>query len=224
MPVDPSAAIEISAFKWVPPFAQGLVRDLRVRWALEELGLPYRERLLDAMHERSEDYLREQPFGQVPAFIDGDVHMFESGAIVLHLAERSEVLMPTDPVGRARTQSWLIAALNSIEPAIMELAVVDIFAAGEEWSRLRRPGLVKMIQGRLGRLSDWLGDKAHLEGRFTAADLMMTTMLRNLRQTDIVGGYPNLDRYQKRCEGRPAFQRALAAQMAPFGKFEPVQA
>jgi len=222
MPVDPKADIEISAFAWVPDFAQGVVRDLRVRWALEELGLPYRERLLDPMQPRPEDYLLEQPFGQVPIYSEGDIHMFESGAIVLHLAERSEVLMPRDETGRARTLCWLVAALNSIEPMIMELASIDIFSAGAEWARLRRPDVETKVRERLGRLAGWLGDDSYLEGRFTAADLMMSTMLRNLRQTNIVADYPTLARYQARCEARPAFERALAAQLAPFAKFAPV--
>jgi glutathione S-transferase len=123
MPVDPNAEIEISAFAWVPPFAQGVVRDLRVRWALEEAGLSYRERLLDATSERPDDYFREQPFGQVPIYNEGDIHMFETGAIVLHVAERSESLMPRDPPGRARTACWVVAALNSIEPMLMELVL-----------------------------------------------------------------------------------------------------
>jgi glutathione S-transferase len=224
MPVDPAAKIEISAFAWVPAFAQGLVRDLRVRWALEEAGLSYRERLLDAMSERPEDYLREQPFGQVPICNEGDIRMFETGAIVLHIAERSEVLMPRDPVGRARTMSWVIAALNSIEPMLLELATVDIFAKDEEWAKLRRPSLVDWIRKRLGRLSAALGERDYLEDRFTAGDLMMTTMLRILRHTDLVAEYPNLARYQARCEARPAFQRALEAQLAPFKRHEPAVA
>jgi glutathione S-transferase len=224
MPVDPAAAIEISAFAWVPPFAQGLVRDLRVRWALEEAGLPYRERLLDAMNERPEDYLREQPFGQVPIYNEGDIHMFETGAIVLHIAERSEALMPRDPVGRARATCWVIAALNSIEPSIMELINIDIFNADADWARARRPEVERKVRARLGRLSNWLGERDYLENRFTAGDLMMTTMLRILRHTDHVSEYPNLAKYQAHCEARPPFRRALAAQLAAFEKHQPAEA
>lgn len=224
MPVDPNAAIEISAYKWVPPFAQGLVRDLRVRWALEEAGLPYRVRLLDAFAERPKDYYREQPFGQVPILNDGDIHLFESGSIVLHVAEKSEALMPRDAAGRARTRTWVIAALNSVEPMMMELLTIDVFSADAEWAKLRRPGAVQSVTARLKRVSDWLGDRDHLEDRFSAGDLMMTTMLRIMRHTDIVAGFPNLVRYQARCEARPAFQRALDAQLAVFKAHQPAAA
>jgi glutathione S-transferase len=216
MPVNPTAAIEISAFSWVPDFAKGLVRDLRVRWALEELGLDYRVRLLDAKAERPEDYLQEQPFGQVPIFVDGEVRMFESGAIVLHLAERSEVLAPRDAAGRARVSCWAIAALNSMEPAIAELANIDLFSAGQVWAEARRPGAVERVRQRLNRLSDWLGERDYLEDRFTAGDLMMSTVLRILRHTELVAEFPNLSAYQARCQARPAFQRALADQLAAF--------
>ncbi len=223
MPVDPDAEIEISAFAWVPPFAQGQVRDLRVRWALEEAGFSYRERLLDAMHERPEDYFREQPFGQVPIYNEGDIHMFESGAIVLHIAERSEVLMPRDPAGRARATSWAVAALNSLEPMIMELINIDIFNPGAEWARARRPGAEKAVRERLGRVSDCLGGRDYLEDRFTAGDLMMAAILRIPRHTDLVAEYPNLARYKARCEARPAFQRAVEAQLAVFEKNQPAE-
>ena len=191
MPVDPNTAIEITAFKWVPDFAKGVVRDLRVRWALEEAGLDYRVRLLDAMTERPQEYFLEQPFGQVPIFVEGDLRMFETGAILLHLGERSEVLLPKDPIGKARATCWLIAALNSIEPMIFELINIDIFNRDEEWAKLRRPEAEKKVRDRLKRVSDWLGDKEHLEGRFTVGDLMMTTVLRNLRHTMLVAEHPN---------------------------------
>lgn len=220
MPVDPNAAIEITAFNWVPDFARGLVRDLRIRWALEEAGLPYRVRLLDAMAERPLDYFLEQPFGQVPVFVEGDVRMFESGAILLHVGERSEVLLPHDEVGRARAMCWLVAALNSIEPMIFELVNIDIFNRGEEWARLRRPEAEKALRERLGHLSDWLGDKDYLEGRFTVGDLIMTTVLRGLGHTELVREHANLAAYQARCEARPAFSQALAAQLADFEERE----
>jgi glutathione S-transferase len=223
MRVDPEPEIEISAFAWVPPFAQGLVRDLRVRWVLEEAGAPYRVRLLDAMNERPASYFREQPFGQVPIYNEGDIHMFETGAIVLHIADRSERLMPRDPAGRARAMSWVVAALNSLEPMIMELVSVDIFNANAEWAKLRRPEAEKIVKQRLGRVSDWLGGRDYLEDHFTAGDLMMTTVLRILRHTDLVADYPNVEAYQARCEARPAFQRALDAQLATFAKHQPVK-
>ena len=221
MPVDPNADIEISAFAWVPAFAQGVVRDLRVRWALDEAGLPYRERLLQ---ERSEDYFREQPFGQVPIYNAGEIRMFETGAIVIHIAEASEALMPRDPAGRARAMSWVLAALNSIEPMTMELANIDIFNADADWARARRPEAERKVRERLGHLSDWLGERDHLEGCFTVGDLMMTTVLRALRHTDLVAEHGNLARYHARCEARPAFQRALQAQLAAFDRHRPAEA
>ena len=217
MPVDPEADIEITAFAWVPPFAQGLVRDLRVRWALEEAGIPYRERLLDATRERP-DHFSLQPFGQVPTFAEQGIQMFESGAILLHLGERSEVLLPGDAAGRARAMCWLFAALNSVEPLVMEFGTIDLFAKDEEWAKLRRPSLVEAIRKRLGCLSDALGEKDYLEDRFTLGDLVMTTVFRDLRDTDLVAEHPNLARLQARCEARPAFGRALEAQIAPFRK------
>ncbi len=224
MPVDPKSEIETAAFAWVPPFAQGVVRDIRVRWALEEAGLSYRERLLDALAARPRDYFLEQPFGQVPIYSEGDIHMFESGAIVLHIAERSEALMPRDPLGRARTACWVIAALNSVEPSIMELVSIDIFNAGADWARARRPEAEENVRRRIGRVADWLGERDYLEKRFTAGDLMMTTVLRSLRHTSLVAERPNLARYQARCEARPAFQRALAAQLAVFKRNQPADA
>lgn len=221
IPVDPKADIEISAFEWVPPFAQGQVRDLRVRWALEELGLSYRERLLDAMSERPASYFREQPFGQVPIYSEGDIHIFETGAIVLHIAEKSDLLMPRDAAGRARTMTWVIAALNSIEPMIMEIGSIDAFHAKEEWARLRRPGAVESVRKRLGRVSDWLANRDYLEDRFSAGDLMLSTMLRILKGKGILESFPNLAAYQARCEKRPAFGRALQAQLAAFERHQP---
>jgi glutathione S-transferase len=216
MPVRPDAAIEVSAYDWVPDFAKGLVRDLRVRWALEEAGLSYRERLLNPRAPRPQDYLQEQPFGQVPAYRDDEVHLFETGAIVLHIAEDCEALAPKDAVGRARTMSWVFAALNSIEPWLMELIIIDIFTNSPEWGQGRRAELMELIHKRLGQLSTWLGDKPYLEGRFTAGDLMMTTVLRMLRHADILADYPTLVAYQARCEARPAFKAALDAQLAAF--------
>ncbi|MFP2959058.1 glutathione S-transferase family protein [Myxococcus sp. 1LA] len=206
----------VSAFKWVPPFAQGLVRDLRVRWALEEAGLPYEVRFIDNQVQASADYRALQPFGQVPVLEDDGLVLFESGAIVLHIANQSDALLPTDAAGRARAVTWLFAALNSIEIAIQPLAEVDLFFAKEEWAKLRRPGVVERLNKRLGELAASLGEREYLEDRFTAGDLMMVTVLRILRHTDLLDGFPALKAYKERCEARPAFQRALAAQMEPF--------
>lgn len=208
--------IRVSVFRAVPPIAQGLVRDLRVRWALEEAGLAYTEHVIGPEDQKSEAYRRLQPFGQVPAYEEGDLVLFESGAIVHHIAQRSAALMPVDPAGRARVTAWLFAALNSIEPQIQNLTAIDLFYAQEDWAKARRPGAVEVVQKRLQDLAAWLGDRNYLEDRFTAADLLMTTVLRFLRHTDIVAQIPVLENYRLRCEARPAFQRALAAQMAVF--------
>ena len=205
--------ITISAFKDVPDFARGQVRDLRVRWALEEAGLPYRTRLLAQGEQEKPEYRALQPFGQVPIFEEDGFVLFETGAIVLHIGERSETLLPKDALARARATQWLIAALNSIEPFIMNVAVIDLFYANEEWAKLRRPGAVEFAQRRLTALSKRLGDGPYLDGaRFTAGDLMMTTVLRILKHTDIVTSDRRLAAYIERCTARPAFQRALDAQ------------
>jgi glutathione S-transferase len=206
----------LTAFRWVPPFAQGLVRDLRVRWALEEAGIPYREWLIGAEDKATAAYRALQPFGQVPAILEDELKLFESGAIVLHIAERSEALMPADANGRARARAWVFAALNSVEPAIQGLTEIDLFHAGEAWASDRRPMAVEAVQKRLGALEGWLGDRDHLEDRFTAGDLMMTAVLRILRHTDIVSARPALKAYQERCEARPAFRKALADHLKPF--------
>lgn len=216
--------IRLYAFRWVPEFARGLVRDLRVRWALEEAGLPYQQTLIGRDDQASPGYRALQPFGQVPAIESGDLKLFESGAIVLHIAERSETLMPTDAEGRSRTAAWLFAALNSIEPQIQNLAEIDLFAAGESWAAEHRPAAQAAVETRLGMLEDWLGDRDHLEDRFTAGDLMMTTVLRNLRHTDIIARRPKLHAYQARCEARPAFRKALADQLDAFDSEAPAAA
>ena len=209
--------ITISAFRWVPPFARGQVRDLRVRWALEEAGLPYRTRLLEQGDQDKPDYRKLQPFGQVPILEENGVVLFETGAIVLHIGERSETLLPKDPAARARATQWLIAALNSIEPFVMNVALIDIFHADQEWAKLRRPGAVEFLGRRLAGLSNALGDKPYLDGdRFTAGDLMMSTVLRILRHTDIVTSDRRLGAYVERCTARPAFQRALDGQLGDF--------
>lgn len=214
MPQMDDAPIEIVAFEWVPPFARGRVRDLRARWALEEIGLPYRIRLISAV-ERPAPYFAEQPFGQVPAYHEGDAHLFESGAIVLHIAEKDERLMPRDPAGRASTLSWMFAALNNIEPPLWELVNVDLFSAGEDWAPLRRPSLVAFVERRLERLAAALDDRPWLAGRFTAADILMADVLRNL-PGDGVSVPQVLRDYVARAMARPAFQAARAAQIADF--------
>ena len=206
--------ITISAFRWVPTFAQGQVRDLRVRWALEEAGLPYRTRLLAMGDQDKPEYRALQPFGQVPVFEEDGQVLFESGAIVLHIGERSEALLPRDPHARARATQWLIAALNSIEPHIMNVALIDLFYADEEWAKLRRPGAAAFAQKRLTGLANALGDKPFLDGdHFTPGDLLMATVLRIM--PDLLPD-PRLSAYVERCTARPAFKRALDAQMGDF--------
>jgi glutathione S-transferase len=181
--------IIVSAFKSVPPFARGLVRDLRVRWALEEAGLPYEQKLLADGEKDSADYREWQPFGQVPAYEED---------------------------GLRRATEWLIAALNSVEPAIQSLAAIDLFYAQEEWAKLRRPGAEEMVRNRLAAVQTALGNDHWLtDNRFSAGDLMMATVLRILRHTDLIEK-AGLGDYLARCEERPAFQRALDAQMAAF--------
>lgn len=213
--------ITITAFKWVPPFAQGLVRDLRVRWALEEAGLPYDVRLIGREDQSSKDYRAKQPFGQVPVFEDDGLTLFESGAIVHHIAGRSEVLMPFDANSQARVTAWLFAALNSIEPMIMNLMQIDLFYAEQEWAKLRRPGALEAAAKRLEALSSWLEGRDYLDERFTVADLLMTTVLRIPRHTDLVTGMPVLEAFRQRCEDRPAFQKALNDQLDTFAAHAP---
>ena len=221
MPVDQNASAEITAFRWVPSFAEGLVRDLRIRWALEEIGRPYRVRLLDALNPRPAEYFQEQPFGQVPAYRDEQVQLFESGAILIHLAIEDERLLPIDRNKRMRSVAWLIAALNSVEPMIFELVNIDIFSRGQDWTKERRPQVVENIKARLKLLSDALGDKEWFEDRFTVGDLMMVSVLRNLRHTDLLASQPRLAEFVARGEARPAFQRALSDQLAAFKENQP---
>jgi glutathione S-transferase len=209
--------ITISAFHWVPDLARGQVRDLRVRWALEEAGLPYQARLLEQGDQDKDDYRALQPFGQVPIFEEDGFTLFESGAIVLHIGERSTALLPEDPKARARATQWVVAALNSIEPFIMNLALIDFFYTNEEWAKLRRPGAEAFVRRRLAALSKNLGDKPYLDGeRFTAGDLMTSAVLRILHYTDIVKSDARLSAYLERCLARPAFKRALDAQLGDF--------
>lgn len=206
--------ITISAFRWVPPFARGQVRDLRVRWALEEAGLPYQTRLLSVGDGDKPEYRALQPFGQVPILQEDGLTLFETGAILLYIGERSETLLPKDPAARAKATQWVIAALNSIEPHIMNVATLELFHADQEWAKLRKPSATEFAQRRLTGLANALGDKPYLDGeRFTVGDLMMATVLRIIPPlvTD-----PRLTAYVQRCTARPAFQRAYEAQMGDF--------
>jgi glutathione S-transferase len=217
--------IKLTAFAWVPPFAAGLVRDLRIRWALEEAGIPYEEKLIQQGDQDQPDYRAIQPFGQVPVIEEDGLTLFESGAILLHIGERSEALLPRDPAARARAIQWVFAALNSIEPHVQNLALIDLFYANEDWAKQRRPGAAEFLEKRLDAVVARLGDRDYLDSdRFTAGDLMMTTVLRILRHTDLVAKRPTLHAYQTRCEARPAFRKALADQIAPFERNAPAEA
>jgi glutathione S-transferase len=216
--------IKVIAYRWVPSPAQGLVRDLRVRWALEEAGLAYEEQLIDFGDQSSDSHRTLQPFGQIPVYQEGGLTLFESGAIVLHIAERSDALMPVNPGARARVTQWIFAALNSLEPHIQHLVSNDLFRATEEWKNVSRPAVEQMVNKRLLELSARLNGRAFLEGGFTAADLMMSQVLRLLRHTSLVAEISTLHAYCRRCEARPAFQKALADQLAAFVGNEPAYA
>jgi glutathione S-transferase len=215
--------IRVSAFRWVPPFAQGLVRDLRVRWVLEEAGRSYEERLIGSADQGSAAYRALQPFGQVPAYEEDGLTLFESGAIVWHVAEQSRALLPTDTNGRARARTWMFAALNSVEPHLQNLTEIDLFHAGAAWAVERRPMVLERATRRLADLAKSLDGKEYLVDRFSVADLLMTTVLRIPRHTDLVANFPTLDAYRSRCESRPAFRKALADQLATFARNAPPQ-
>ncbi len=213
---------EVTAYAWVPEVAQGFVKDLRVRWALEEASLPYTERLISLEEKTQAAHLARQPFAQVPVYRDDDADLFESGAIVLRIAETSDALMPADVAGRARVTSWVFAALNSVEPFVSNVTSTEIFFAGEAWA----PGYVvkarEMLHLRLARLADWMQGRDFLEGgRFTAGDLMMASVLRDLERHDVLETYPALAAYGARCTARPAFKRALDAQLKAFAAHVP---
>ncbi|PCD04556.1 glutathione S-transferase [Sphingomonas spermidinifaciens] len=215
MPKVASAPLTITAFDWVPDFARGFVRDLRPRWACEEIGMNYAVRLVSAV-AKPDWYFLEQPWGQVPVIEEDGRTLFESGAILLHLGEKDERLLPRDPAGRDRALAWLFAAYNSIEPWRFEHARVTIFAAQEEWAKLRRPSLEREIGQRLDRLAAALGEREWLAGRFGIADIAMVTVLREMQGTALLADRPVLAGYVARGMARPAFQAALAAQLADF--------
>ena len=222
MPIDETSPIEVTALAWVPPFARGFVRDLRVRWALEEIGLSYRVRLIGGAGSmargpaRPENYLAEQPFGQVPVYKESALCLFESGAIVLHIGAKDERLLPRDEAGRSRAIAWMFAALNSIEPQTFMLTAATVFFKGASWSAEAQVAVKPLVVQRLAHLSAALGDKDWLESRFTIGDLMMVDALRTVADQALVAAHPNLAAYVARGTARPAFKRALAAQLADF--------
>lgn len=206
----------ITAFDWVPDFAQGQVRDLRVRWILEEAGRPYDVHYLSQGAQKAPAHRALQPFGQAPTYQDGDLTLSESGAIVLHVAQRHGVLLPTDPAGQARATEWLFAALNTVEPPIMDNAVATLFERDKPWSKPRLPAVEARIAERLGEVAARLGDGPWFDGDFTIGDLMMVAVLRILAGSDLLAAHPTLVAYVEHGTARPAFRRALAAQMAGF--------
>ena len=207
----------ITTFNWVPEFARGFVRDIRARWAFEETGQAYTVDLIDGPYAKSPQHRRFQPFGQVPTYSDGDVEIFESGAIALRIAEQGTGLLPEDPAARIRAIQWLISALNSVEPWVMQVAVVEVFEADKPWSAARKPKVIEDLHGRLADLAAALGDRSWLDGdQFTVGDLMMVSVLGGLRNTDILAAYPNLAAYVARGEDRPAHRKAMAAHLAVY--------
>lgn len=206
----------ITGFSNVPEFAKGLVRDLRIRWALEEVGRGYDTDLFDAMIERPARHRARQPFGQVPTFHDGTVDLFESGAILLYLGEQDERLLPTETQARWKAIAWLFAGLNSVEPGLAQITMLDLFQRGKDWTEEARKAAVGFATTRLACLSDSLGQNAWLTDRFTIADIVMVTVLRSIAYSDVLDPFPNLITYRERGEARPAFIKALADQMAGF--------
>lgn len=214
--------IAVWGFRNPPMFARGLVRDLRVRWALEEAGLSYESRLIGIEERNSEAYRRKHPFAMVPAIETGGETLIESGAIVYFIAEGCNTLMPA--ARRHEMLSWMFVALNTVEPAVTNLSVMDLQHQGEPWTALRRPAVLEIAKARLLVLAERLEGREYLLDGFTAADILMATVLRLLRHTDLVSKYPPVDAYLKRCEARPAFLKALSDHMADCERGTPVAA
>jgi glutathione S-transferase len=206
--------ITITAFEKSPDGGQGLARDTRVRWALEEVGRPYEVRLVSFQAKKEPAHLRLHPFGLIPTYEEGDLVLFESGAIVLHLAERHPGLLPQDADARARAITWMFAAVNTVEPPILELVTVRILEGDRPWAGERLPLVQDRIRERLVLLSARLGDAEWLDGDFSAGDLMMVSVLLRLRPSGLLDEFPGLAAYVARGEARPAYQRAFAAQLA----------
>lgn len=204
----------ITAFENSPDRGQGLARDMRVRWAFEEAGQPYEVRLMSFAALKQPGHRALNPFGQIPTFEEDGLHLFESGAIVLHLGERHPGLLPPEPQARARAITWMFAAVNTIEPPILELQNAVLLEGQEAWTGQRLPAIKDRIRQRLGELSAYLGNRDWLDGAFSAGDLMMVTVLRRLGPSGLLDEYPAIAAYIARGEARPAYQRAFAAQLA----------
>ncbi len=207
-------AVVITAFERSPDGGKGLARDTRVRWALEEVGQPYQVRLVSFRAMKEPAHLALHPFGQIPTYEEGDLVLFETGSIVFHVAERHAGLLPDDAHARARAITWMFAALNTVEPAILELATARLLEGDRPWSKERLPLVEHRVRDRIEHLSVRLGSADWLEGAFSAGDLMMVSVLLRLRASGILDEYPNLAAYVARGEARPAYERAFAAQLA----------
>ena len=208
--------ITITAFERSPDGGQGMARDMRVRWALEEVGQPYDVRLLSFKAMKEPAHLALHPFGQIPTYEEGDLALFESGAIVFHIAERHAGLLPDDAHARARAITWMFAALNTVEPPIVDREVAEYLEGDETWYERRLPFIDERIRRRLGELSGRLGDSDWIDAAFSAGDLLMVTVLRRLEGSGILEEYPNLCAYLARGKARPAYKRAFDAQLAVF--------
>jgi glutathione S-transferase len=206
----------ITAFERSPDRGRGLARDMRVRWALEEVGQPYDVRLVSFKEMKESAHRKLHPFGQIPTYEEGDLTLFESGAIIFHLADRHAGLLPDDANARARAIAWMFAALNTVEPPIVERSMAVILEHDKSWYAERLPMLDDRVQARLGDLSGRLGDADWLDGAFSAGDLLMVTVLRRLSGSGLLEKFPNLCAYIARAEARPAYQRAFADQLAVF--------
>jgi glutathione S-transferase len=206
--------ITITAFERSPDSGKGLARDTRVRWALEEAGQRYEVRLVSFRAMKEPTHLGLHPFGQIPTYEEGDLTLFETGSIVLHIAERHAGLLPDDANARARAITWLFAALNTVEPPILELQTAKFLEGDRPWSKERLPLVQDRIRNRLGQLSTRLGDAEWLDGAFSAGDLMLVSVLLRLRSSGILDEFPKLAAYVARGEARPAYKRAFAAQLA----------
>jgi len=206
----------ITAFERSPDRGRGLARDMRVRWALEEVGQPYDVRLVSFKEMKEPAYRRLHPFGQIPTYAEGDLTLFESGAIVFHIAERHVGLLPEDANARARAIAWMFAALNTVEPPIVERSMAMILEKDKSWHQERLAILEDRVRVRLGELSSRLGEADWLQGAFSAGDLLMVTVLRRLDGSGEVEKFPNLSGYVARGEARPAYKRAFDAQLAVF--------
>jgi len=206
--------ITITAFERSPDGGKGLARDTRVRWALEEAGLPYDVRLVSFAAMKQPAHLALHPFGQIPTYEAGDLALFETGAIVFHIAEQHEALLPKDADARARAIMWMFAAVNTVEPPILDITNARIIEGDKPWAQERLALAMDRARGRLKQMSDRLGDAEWLDGAFTAGDLMMVSVLLRFRMPGLLDEYPNLAAYVARGEARPAYQRAFAAQLA----------